>query len=44
MVDAVMSDRELSELPAEGVDALIDRLPKYFTMCLASKRNSGKTT
>ena len=43
MVDVIMSDRELSELPAEGVDALIERLPKYFTMCLASKRNSGKT-
>ena len=38
-----MSDRELSELPVDSVDTLIERLPKYFTMCLASKRNSGKT-
>ena len=38
-----MSDRDLSELPVDSVDVLIERLPKYFTMCLASKRNSGKT-
>jgi len=38
-----LSDRELSELPVDSVDTLIERLPKYFTMCLASKRNSGKT-
>ena len=38
-----MSDRNLSELPVDSVDVLIQRLPKYFTMCLASKRNSGKT-
>jgi len=35
-----MSDRELSELPVDTVDTLLERLPKYFTMCLASKRNS----
>jgi hypothetical protein len=40
---ATLSDRELSELPVDSVDTLIERLPKYFTMCLASKRNSGKT-
>lgn len=33
----------MSDLPAEPVQALIDRLPKYFTLCVASKRNSGKT-
>ena len=33
----------LSELEPEPVQALIDRLPKYFTMSFASKRNSGKT-
>jgi len=38
-----LTDRELSELPVDSVDTLIERLPKYFTMCLASKRNSGKT-
>ena len=38
-----LSNRELSELPVDSVDTLIERLPKYFTMCLASKRNSGKT-
>ena len=40
---ATLSDRELSELPVDSVDTLIERLPKYFTVCLASKRNSGKT-
>ena len=39
----MMSDKELSNLPVDTVDTLIERLPKYFTMCLASKRNSGKT-
>ena len=38
-----LSDRQFSELPVDSVDTLIERLPKYFTMCLASKRNSGKT-
>lgn len=38
-----MSDREMSDLPVDSVDEMIERLPKYFTMCLASKRNSGKT-
>jgi hypothetical protein len=40
---STMSDRELGELPVDTVDTLLERLPKYFTMCLASKRNSGKT-
>lgn len=35
--------REMSNLPVDTVDDLIERLPKYFTMCFASKRNSGKT-
>ena len=38
-----MTDKELSNLPVDAVDDLIERLPRYFTMCLASKRNSGKT-
>ena len=38
-----LSDQQLGELPVDSVDTLIERLPKYFTMCLASKRNSGKT-
>ena len=38
-----MSDRELGELPVESVDTLLERLPKYFTMCICSKRNSGKS-
>jgi hypothetical protein len=33
----------LTELEPEPVSALIERLPKYFTMSFASKRNSGKT-
>ena len=40
---STMSDRDLGELPVDTVDTLLERLPKYFTMCLASKRNSGKT-
>ena len=40
---STMSNTELGELPVDTVDTLIERLPKYFTMCLASKRNSGKT-
>ena len=34
---------ELSDLPVDTVETLLERLPEYFTMCLASKRNSGKT-
>lgn len=40
---STMTNTELGELPVDTVDILIERLPKYFTMCLASKRNSGKT-
>ena len=40
---ATMSDREMSELPVQGVDDLLARLPQYWTMCIASKRNSGKS-
>ena len=40
---STMTNTELGELPVDTVDTLIERLPKYFTMCLASKRNSGKT-
>jgi hypothetical protein len=35
--------RSFHDLPAEPVQSLIDRLPKYFTICCSSKRNSGKT-
>ena len=40
---STMSNTELGELPVDTVDTLIERLPKYFTMCLSSKRNSGKS-
>ena len=40
---STMSNTELGVLPVDTVDTLIERLPKYFTMCLSSKRNSGKS-
>ena len=40
---ATMTDREMSQLPVQGVDDLLARLPQYWTMCIASKRNSGKS-
>jgi hypothetical protein len=38
-----MSDEQLRELEPGTVDTLIEKLPKYWTMAIASKRNSGKT-
>lgn len=32
-----------SDFPVGGVQDIIDRLPKYFTCSVASKRNSGKS-
>jgi len=32
-----------SDFPVGGVQNIIDRLPKYFTISVASKRNSGKS-
>ena len=43
MDEGTLTDKHLSNLPVDSVDTLLNRLPKYFTMCLASKRNSGKT-
>ena len=34
---------EPRDTQVEGVDAIVERLPKYFTISCASKRNSGKT-
>jgi len=38
-----MSDAQLRELEPGTVESFIEKLPKYFTMAIASKRNSGKT-
>ena len=43
MEETELTDAQMSDLPVDTVDILIERLPQYFTMCLASKRNSGKT-
>ena len=32
-----------SDYPVGSVQTIIDRLPRYFTICVASKRNSGKS-
>ena len=38
-----LNESKLSDLPVGNVETLLERLPPYFTMSVASKRNSGKT-
>ena len=39
MEDAIQPN----DFPVGNVQDIVDRLPKYFTICVASKRNSGKS-
>lgn len=36
MEETELTDAQMSDLPVDTVDRLIERLPQYFTMCLAS--------
>ena len=38
-----MADEEWDDREAHGIDEIIRRLPKYFTLCCMSCRNSGKS-